>query len=667
MTVGGSCEVEVKSRIDEKAGVTVRGKLIIDIIETKGLKNIIFITANKSVEEMTRITSCLQKNDPITIMILHFDAFIEERSMSWPYKILKEPSLTGDMMYNMEIKEALEFTYFILPTMNYNLHEYTFRLIEGLRKVGIHSNLMIMYEPYRSVLYQWPRFSAPAFREILSDIYFYEPVDSTYDMYGICKFCSLVDKFGWDFIEEKPTTEIDAISNITYQNSWMVNEGFKYPLEFLPSFESNFHGKKLKINVEMHPTTIWFDKNIKAYVGPLYKDLMVLGEVMNFTLDFNSVKQPCLLLESTATSDLARRARDPAKSKEDFSMLKQGHIDIVGGDYIGSHEVSRDADITASMFYQAGANIVSVEPSKTFQWYAIFQPFKWYIWILILGSIPISGSALYLLRKYSDDPDKAAIWFDSIWDATVIACWDGIRAPYPPSAIIIFLSSYMLATFILINEYMGSFTSLMVTPSYVRPPIDSLEQLWKTNMTWLGGRMTDYYVDRFKNMTNIEARLKFIRPKENKPETLTAVSELLTRPDDMVYFERAGLMQWNVCHYGIDLNDRKLYYSHETIGDYSTFMYLKKHSFTTESFNRKILLLQDMGIIQYHQDLFNDEKMKRECKIEENDKIEMVTLFHISIGFYMLNGGFTLAMVSVFAEITAKFKLKLMRRDECAK
>ena len=171
--------------------------------------------------------------------------------------------------------------------------------------------------------------------------------------------------------------------------------------------------------------------------------------------------------------------------------------------------------------------------------------------------------------------------------------------------------------------------------------------------------MTDYYIDRFKNVTDIEAQVKIMRWKEAEPEAPTAVKELLARPDDLVYFERAGLMEWNVCHYSIDLKGRKLYYSSETIGDYSTFMYLKKYSFTTEGFNRKILMLQDMGIIQYHQEIFNDEQMKRECHIEEKDKAEMITLIHMYIGFYLLIVGFTLAMVSVFAEIITKFEVEV--------
>ena len=660
LTVEGSYEARDKMWIDDDVDVTVRVKLIIDIIENKDLKDVIFITDDDITDELVKINSLLQVNSTITSMILR-DIF-EEISTSLPW--LHTESSLSEMMYDMEIKEQKEFTYFILPTIDSSRNVAdTLKLIKGLRKSGIRSNLIVLYEAHNSLLNEIWSFRQP--NSNLNDIYLYEPENGErklYHIYGICDFCYPI--YRWDPIEMKPRILADTVSNLTYINSWMVSHGFKYPLEFSPSFLSNFHGRPLRINVEMHPTTVWYDENDKAYVGPLYKDLMVLGDMMNFKLLFNPVKWKCEDSLSAGTIDPSRRARDPAKSKGDFSLLKLGSIDIVGGDFIASHEVSQDADITAPMFYQAGANIVSVEPLKTFKWYAILQPFEWYIWALVLGSIPITGTFLYFLRKYADDADKPSNWFNSTWDVIAIVCMDRIRCSKPPIAFIIFLSSLMLSSLFLAKEYTESFTSLIITPSYVRPPVDYVEQLWKTNRSWLGGRMTDYYADRFKDVTDIETRLKLIRWKQEEPEVPTALRELLARPDDLVYFERAGLVEWSVCRYGIDLKGRKLYYSSETIGDYSTFMYLKKRSVTTESFNRKILMLQDIGIIQYHQEIFNDEQIKRECRIEVKDEKKMITLFHLYTGFYLLIAGFTFALISLLAEIITKFEVKKVRRKE---
>ena len=71
--------------------------------------------------------------------------------------------------------------------------------------------------------------------------------------------------------------------------------------------------------------------------------------------------------------------------------------------------------------------------------------------------------------------------------------------------------------------------------------------------------MTDYYSNHFKNTTDIKDRLKLIRSEEGEPEAPTAIGELLARPDDLVYFERAGLMEWSICRYDINLNGRNLH------------------------------------------------------------------------------------------------------------
>ena len=161
-----------------------------------------------------------------------------------------------------------------------------------------------------------------------------------------------------------------------------------------------------------------------------------------------------------------------------------------------------------------------------------------------------------------------------MWDVIVVLTFNSIRCPHPPLAIIMFLSCYLLGTFILVSEYMSCFTSLMVSKSYITPPIDNVEQLWASKMLWLGGRMTDYYFDHFQNITDIEDRLLGLRWKNENEEAKIAIQKLLLRPDDYVYFERKGLIQWNICHHDIKLNGRRLYYSKETIGTYSTYLYL---------------------------------------------------------------------------------------------
>ena len=459
---------------------------------------------------------------------------------------------------------------------------------------------------------------------------------------------------------------VSGVPGLVYQNSWSQSSNFKRQLEFMPSFDGDFYGYQLKWNLDLHPTTVWYkyedrdESYSPEYTGPLYLDLMILGKMLNFTLGINTVKEACS--EEFASHDsLYRRVSNPTKFLENFILLEEKKIHLAGGDLIASYEMYQRADISAPMFYQVGANIVSVEPDKTLQWYAIFQPFQLYVWIMILAVIPLTGSVLYLLRKYSEAPDKAPSWGDSFWDATVVLCWDGIRSPQPPASVIILLSSYMLAIFLLISEYMGSFTSFMIMPAYVRPPVESLEQLRSMDdMMWLGGRMTSYYVKHFNNL-EMESRARIMLEKDDVPESPVAIGELLSNPDNLVYFEKEGLIKWSVCHYNITLNGRKLYYSKETIGDYYTYLYLQKGSIATELFNRKIMVLQDMGIIEYHQRLFNAEKIKIACLVEVANEAEIITLIHMMVGFYLLILGYGLALISLIAEMILHLRENVIR------
>ena len=89
----------------------------------------------------------------------------------------------------------------------------------------------------------------------------------------------------------------------------------------------------------------------------------------------------------------------------------------------------------------------------------------------------------------------------------------------------------MLASYVLMSEYMGSFTALVITPDYASPPITSLDQFWNTKMMWLGGRMTNHYTNYFQNVSDIEDRLAMIKVKENSTEVTTALEIMIKDPD----------------------------------------------------------------------------------------------------------------------------------------
>ena len=211
--------------------------------------------------------------------------------------------------------------------------------------------------------------------------------------------------------------------------------------------------------------------------------------------------------------------------------------------------------------------------------------------------IPICGSTLNILYRYSLMADRNMTKKDAIWQVVSICLWDTMHIPNPSISMIILLTGYCMATFVLITEYMSNFTSLMVVKEYHRHPIDKENQLWASDMKWISGRMTNYYVDYFSHIKDVVERLHHIRNKAESPELKSAIDILISNTDEYVYFEKRGLVEWGICNYDIDLADRKVYYSQDTVGNYYTYMYFRKGYPYTESFNRKILLLQEMAII----------------------------------------------------------------------
>ena len=244
-----------------------------------------------------------------------------------------------------------------------------------------------------------------------------------------------------------------------------------------------------------------------------------------------------------------------------------------------------------------------------------------------------------------------------MWDVIIVISWESIKSPNPPAHIIIFFSAYMLATFVLGTEYMGCFTSFMVGSPYVEPPIETVEQLWNhTNRMWLGGRMSEYYIDYFGHIENVVDREFHMKIKNSTQEIQTAIEKLVDQPGDFVYFERKAVVEWNVCQYDIRLKGRNLYFSQETVGDYMTYVYFPKGFPYTEKFNRKILLLHDLGFVSY-----NHKKNIQTCNPEVERMMDMITLIHFKSGFYFTAIGYAVALVSLIVEAFIKIWHELQR------
>ena len=180
--------------------------------------------------------------------------------------------------------------------------------------------------------------------------------------------------------------------------------------------------------------------------------------------------------------------------------LIAGEVDLLAGGWsqvYGRYKLA--GGVSTGVTFKDGYKIISIEPLKGIQpLKALVMPFDIYIWSFLVGAIPISGVTLYLLRRFSNVPDKEANIWDSLWDVTVITCWDGIRSPHPSAPIIFHLSAYMMVFYLLISLYQGYYVAGLIVPKYIEPPIDTTQQLWEeTTKKWVAG--LPYHIDLWNN------------------------------------------------------------------------------------------------------------------------------------------------------------------------
>ena len=630
-------------------------QIITDLVESGLFDTVIYVAGSEGKEMIAEFSSYNNGNSSVPSIILDFDlipnAIMAERDAilrgTCPKQyehVSKKPEVNIlEGLLNVHSKDNKVPLYVIIPNKYSEYYAGELQIqIKNFHPKSIGVIFSLIHLNYIENTWLFRR---------NSDIFGFDPADSAehYNVFAKQKYASEIDEF-----------------HIEKVNTWHPISGFKFPIQLPISFNDDFYyNEKIVIFTELNPANIWESPDIqgetieetcrKNYGGPLYEDLLMLSKMLKFNLLINDE------YEKSGQGHFDpnfRRIRLPDAASKDMTRLIKGEADIVGGETLASYEVFQYVDISASTFYQSGAKIVSVEPMKTLQWYAMFLPYKWHTWMGILGTVPIYGILLYIFRKFSKGPDKDASFGDALWDITAVICWDSAKIPQPPLCIIILLSSYMITMLLVVTDYLGSFTSFVVTPSYQREPIKTMDQFLKSDMKWVGGRMTKYYLDYFTDDNTMEVKLVGI--KADDAEVKRALEKLLAFPEENVYFERQSLIEWSLCHDPIKLDGRKLFFSEENIGGYFAFLYFRKGWPYTEAFNRKILILQDMHIIQQNHHRFIIENDSRKCHLQEEESHELIKLRHFTSGALIMGIGYSLALILFVIEIKLNLQGKMV-------
>ena len=447
-------------------------------------------------------------------------------------------------------------------------------------------------------------------------------------MYDVCRYC------------ENGKDRIDLI------NVWRHQLGFRNPVTFRPSFNGKFFGNTLKMG------TFWLSPNIhivgkyengsNIIDGTHYRNYKIIAEKLNFTLNF----VPHLGINKM---NFGKYAAD----------LKSGKTDMVGGGWTCKYSrYLQTGDVSASFFHVDGYHIVSIEPlKKSNPWSALVKPFKVAVWIGVFFIIFVSSFILYIVRRFSQTKKGKGIFWNSLWDIVVITCWDKARCPQPSWAIIFHLSFYMLAHYVLLSVYFGEYSAHVVFPSHATPPIDTLEQLWKTDMKWVSGYHghTNLWLNYFKYVPDIKERHFNFTLQENETFGVSALRKIATHPYNMVFLQMPIHSKFEIMKHFITPAGRSFYFSKESFLPSYQCNYYKQNFYGKEAMNKMIMRLRDSGIEQH-----NDEAYKLPYEVKYNLKIgkplhevqlDLITIEHFYVILVIVSVAYILCTVCLFIEI----------------
>ena len=318
--------------------------------------------------------------------------------------------------------------------------------------------------------------------------------------------------------------------------------------------------------------------------GLSYRRYILLGRMLELNWQFRRVSR----------SSLARAEQNTGLGL--IYDLIFGRNDVRGG-YAMSNAYRQYTDVSSPTAYIPAWRIISIEPSKTLPWHGLFTAFQWYTWVLTIATIPFVGLTLYFIRKHDHhyhDPNVNVSLMDSLWQVTVVLCWDSVQVRSPSWRVCGVLCVHVVMTMFLVMIYMENYASVATAPKYLAPPINTFEQLKDSHVKILvenAGREQFYTrVLTNKGFTNLTTKIENINGKDK--DIYTRIQE---HPDAYAYIHiptyRNYLDIFSQSHY------RKFYNSKESLMNLYVALRYRKSFPYKESFARALLRIHASGLI----------------------------------------------------------------------
>ena len=597
--------------------LTVKMKLITDIIAARQGRNIVIIAHLKDITDIPSI---------------HLEGTIKLE----PIESIKE---TLGKLKLFHMKDNRPSFYMILPS-TMDTDDEIKSLLSLIQDEDSDAEVTIIYNDSVDVenLYKDKK---------IYNIYVFNPDNSLpgdqsikdnrnsvlYRMFTICRFCS------------------DGHDTLDMVNTWRYTDGFRRQVQFKMSFTGNFHKANLTMGVdENYPPDFFTIRQDKAgnnlHDGYRYRYYIAMGNILNLTWRF-----------------LPNRYGDPWFFDSYLTDLLDDHIDVIGSAWRGRYDRFKAAGgMSTPYFISNGKNIISIEPSKGVQSATVYKALDIYTWLFLFSCVPFCGIALYLSRAFGINADREANIWECSWEAITILCWDSVTIRRAPWSVMFIFGTYMFMAFITISEYFGMYTAIIAIAKYETPPIDTIEQLWESkDLKWISDypSTTEYYIDYF-GKSGIDIKDRLYEPKQviDDDLALAALKQVKKSKGQLVYFEGEGFANYYIKKYSLEGGSKhKYYFSKEQFDPSFSVLYFTTPCYFSEYLNRAILLFRDMYI-----DELIDDRYDVTSDIQGNLKAirpptdyGLIQLKHLVTAATIIGGVGVVSLLSLITEIVYNY------------
>lgn len=392
-------------------------------------------------------------------------------------------------------------------------------------------------------------------------------------------------------------------SQVRVINTWKPDVGFMREPMLPNSLKNSFFGSVLDV------LTYFDSQGRKAFKLDLM--LSTLAGMINANFHYHPINYKYVLRE------------DPSNYNTRVKWQLSGYPTIIGtSSYFTKYDFT-------TPFHVDRRVIISYIPPEGLVLYRLFSPFAGPVGICIIITFILASYTLYISEG------TRLHYLDCLWQIAQILCWDSLTFHPRRISTYLLLAIFMIMTFIVVSEVLGTMVGLMAKTEYSYSPINSLEQLWQTDRkVIIQDNSKDFWTHSFKHIPNITDRLHLIKYSHNYD--FVAIGLIETNPESFVYITNKVSADWVISYKYTDRFGQHNYFTsqEEFIPQYAAYVMPKNFRYQ-QTVNLGLMRMIDYGIVQHIDDLLqlrfayiiNKNRMKNSIIPQPTSTLKLTHLF----------------------------------------